>query len=149
MVVTGDTSGYFDGLMLVEGASAFAFAPRATDIQRVGTFTRDTSTASGSQAVTGVGFKPTTISFFANISSTVSQSYGVDDITTHFCVCYVGNDAAGIMRNDTSYSIVLYNSAGTAAAFGKISSFDADGFTISWNKSGSMTGTATIGYRCS
>lgn len=104
---------------------------------------RDMTTASGSQAVTGLGFKPSMVIFFA-VGSGNQVSYGVDDgggINAN-CIYYLSSTSANIYGGQ---SIGLYTSVGVEYS-GKISSLDSDGFTINWTKSGSPTGTAYIIY---
>lgn len=111
---------------------------------KVGSFTRDVSTASGSQAVTGVGFKPRAVIFLASLPSvTGGMSVGVDDDTT--AGANRATTTAGQFDTATSFSIHIAHSGGNLYQ-GVISSLDSDGFTISWTKTGTPTGTATINY---
>jgi len=109
---------------------------------KIGSFTRDMSLASGTQAITGVGFQPKVVWFISALGTRLSNGY--DDGSS--CVCqwflfgFTGN--AGIL---TSFSIVYYVDS-TTKYEGKIQSMDSDGFTISWTKTGSPTGTLTVGY---
>lgn len=112
---------------------------------KVGLTTRDVSLASGSQAVTGVGFKPKCIDFIVNINGTVAASWGFDDGTTAEGMLTNNGGTAGQFSSSTS-SIFIVVSAGNTYT-GKISSLDADGFTIAWTKSGSPTGTAQVIYK--
>lgn len=110
---------------------------------KVGNFTRDTSTASGTQAVTGVGFQPRAVIFLANQSGTKEMSVGVDDGTTKGCV-YQQTTAGNFGVN--ANAIVADESSGVNNYIGSISSLDSDGFTISWTKTGSPTGTLSVYY---
>jgi len=117
--------------------------------KKVGTFSRDISTASGTQAVTGVGFKPSAIIFIVNVDGSNGLSLGWDD----------GTDRNGVLNGDSVIEDNWYNAVSNslnAAIFiqtgsgnrydGKINSFDSDGFTIGWEKTGTTTGTAIIMY---
>mgnify|MGYP001605975322 CR=1 FL=1 len=111
---------------------------------KVGSFTRDVSVASGTQAVTGVGFQPTAIICFASISTTTAASWGMSDGPTNGCILDFFQTTADTYAPNT----VLIELLVTSANFyiGSISTFDSDGFTISWTKTGTPTGTATIKY---
>ena len=112
---------------------------------KIGTFTKNTADASGDQAITGVGFKPSKIIFFVMVDSTSEMSIGLDDGTLH----YVLSDYYAFTAGDWSYrataSIELLQAAGISS-LGVITAIGADGFTITWTKTGAKTGTATIIY---
>lgn len=109
---------------------------------KVGSFTRDTATASGTQAITGVGFTPKAVIFLSVINSTSASSIGVDDGTTDGSV----NTLAAAWTFGTSGAAIDVIVSGTNQYQGSISSFDADGFTITWTKLNSPTGTITSAY---
>lgn len=111
----------------------------------IGSFTRDTATASGNQSITGVGFLPTSIVFLAAVNGGSRMSIGFDDNTLNFCVYDNHNDAANTWGANSSASIVL-NSGGGLVYAGSIGSFDSDGFTVAWVRTGAPTGTGTIFY---
>jgi hypothetical protein len=115
----------------------------------VGSFTRDISTASGTQAVTGVGFKPKAVVFLGAISGTVSFTSGLDDGTNVGCI--VQNQPAGVanFHADTTFSIAGVPAGGSGlsqASTAKITTLGSDGFTLTWTKAGSPTGTLTVIY---
>lgn len=111
--------------------------------KRIIEFTRDISLASGDQAVTGVGFRPSKILFIGAVG-TMSNTVGIDDGTIAFAIC--GADSGAVLDWST-YSIYVRISSGNQYE-GKITSFDADGFTITWVKQGLPTGTANIKALC-
>ncbi len=111
---------------------------------KVGSFTRDVSVASGTQAVTGVGFQPAAIICFANIGATAPASWGMSDGTTHGSVLDFHTVIASTYANGTN--LIQIQVTGADVYQGVLSSFDSDGFTISWTKTGTPTGTATIRY---
>jgi len=113
---------------------------------KLGTFFYNTATESGTQEITGVGFKPSDIEFLAHIAGTPEMSIGFDDGTNHYCVFDYGGATPGAWDNSSTYSIALYQSAASVAR-GKVTTLGADGFTITWVKNGSKIGTATIFYR--
>lgn len=109
-----------------------------------GSFTRDLSIASGTQAVTGVGFKPRLVELIANLGGNAATSLGKDDGASPQCFYNNHHISANTWDNNTTVSVNLILSGASYA--GVISSMDADGFTMSWTKGASPTGTARIGY---
>lgn len=110
-------------------------------------FTRDTSLASGTQAITGVGFAPKAVIIIAaesNIAGEVSVGFDTGIGGQDFCVTDYSNITAGAwyLVEDSIYDA---SSAGGSYA-GTISTLGSDGFTVTWTKSGSPTGTLTIAY---
>lgn len=114
---------------------------------KAGSITRDISTASGTQAVTGVGFKPKAVIFLQNATSAWnSGSVGFDDGSAPFAVANNNGASAGTWIASALNSIVAAPNAGITDAVAKITSLDADGFTLTWVKTGSPTGTTNIFY---
>ena len=110
----------------------------------VGSFTRDTAAASGSVSYTGVGFKPQGIVFLSNQSTTTETSVGLDDGTTGRAISKTSvGDAWSIF---VGASIALVETDGASSHTGTVTSFDDDGFTIAWTKTGTPTGTGTVFY---
>lgn len=112
---------------------------------KVATFTYNVATATGTQAITGTGFKPRVVIFFQGCAGTSSMSFGFDNGTTKLGVGDDSVDAAGCYLPDTTQSIISAPSAGNNAK-GHIQSLDTDGFTLSWTKTGAPVATITIGY---
>ena len=113
---------------------------------KVGLTSRDTSLATGTQAITGVGFKPSHIILMANVDSSSQNSMGFDDGTAHYLIYnayHVASSLAWTYQN--AYCIALYQGASDYYR-GQVTVLGADGFTISWTKTGSKTGTAQIIY---
>ena len=125
--------------------NAAGAAPEWATGIKLGSFTRDTSLASGTQAITGVGFKPSHVLFLPSIDGTPELSIGFDDGTNHLEV----HNYHTITPNTWGYwaarCIQLVQGLGVTYD-ALISSMDADGFTISWVKTGAKTGTAIIFY---
>ena len=110
----------------------------------IGSFTRDISTASGTQAVTGVGFTPTHIIFSAYTGSAGSGTvFGMSDNTTEQCI-YISGATEGLNVATTDCIYLRVSSGNTYA--GVTTSLDSDGFTTTWTKTGTTTGTATITF---
>lgn len=130
-----------DNLRTVAASSIAALASTSF---KAGSFSRDISTASGSQAITGVGFQPATLIVFGGVGGQENyQSNGfASSASAEFCKYHLASGG----WNDSSNIAHLSAGAGVTEAVGSLSSFDADGFTISWTKTGSPTGTATMLY---
>lgn len=105
----------------------------------LGSFTRDTAAASGDVAYTGVGFKPSVVLFFT-AHSTVGSCAGFDNGTVHACI-YARND-----NGVAPYAFLLTDAAGANYQTAIVKTMDADGFTLTYVKSSSPTGTDTIYY---
>lgn len=112
---------------------------------KVGSFAKDTADASGNQSITGVGFKPKGILIFSMVLGTTQVSWGMSD----------GTDSRGVYNDDAtsdgtytfSGSMCITASQGGAVYYeGAISSFDSDGFTLSWTKTGAKVGNLTVMY---
>lgn len=112
---------------------------------KVGTFTRDMTIATGAQAVTGVGFRPTYIEFTGAVPTDPNISHGASDGTNH--ISSYKDDANAAADVVTSANpILLFPTLGDTQRVTSIV-FDADGFTLQWQKNGTPTGTALIGYK--
>lgn len=112
-------------------------------------FTRDISTSSGTQAITGVGFTPTAVIFLSAVGATARVSVGIDDCGSsgsgQSSIYDINGDSANNWQVSNVSSIALYNTSSDKYV-GHITATGADGFTITWTKTGSPTGTATIFY---
>ena len=111
---------------------------------KVITLTRDLTTATGSVAYTGVGFVPTSIKAFGVVDGTAFVSEGFSDSTkTSQCVYQYGS-------NTWSMSAGLLAMSPTISAYqiATVASYDADGFTLTWTKTSTPTGTATVRVIC-
>jgi hypothetical protein len=113
---------------------------------KVGSFTRDENTVSGTQAITGVGFTPRAVIFFAvDAGQSNMASWGFDTLTNHCVILDYTNVTAGRYTYDTGTSISVAVSSGNYYA-GYVSAFGADGFTITWTRTGSPGGTLVVQY---
>jgi hypothetical protein len=140
VLATGTSGQYFK----TNGAAAnpaWATLPSDTTSYKVGTFTRDTATASGTQAITGVGFQPTNVIFFMDEDASAEASWGMDNGTTASSVFAQSTGA----WNRAASSIYDYEGGGVNYS-GVISAFGADGFTITWTRTSTPTGTLNISY---
>lgn len=113
---------------------------------KVSSFTRNTATASGTQAVTGIGFKPRAVFFIAAQDSVVGElSFGFDDGVTPRAVRDYFNVTPDAWETFGTYSISILEGAGKEYE-GNVDSFDSDGFTIDWTRTGAPVGTVTVIY---
>ena len=107
----------------------------------VGTFDRDMTAVTGGVSYTGVGFTPKAI-IFLGTDNAITGSWGFSDDTTEGIV--FNDDGTTTLSTDT---VAIRISEGVGARqVATVSSFDSDGFTLSWTKTGTPTGTATIKY---
>jgi hypothetical protein len=111
----------------------------------IGSFSRDATTASGTQAVTGVGFAPTFVLFFATINGTSPASWGFMTALNNFGIFDDDANAAGTHGVASNRSIYISH-AGAAAVTFDFNAFGADGFTFDVIKTNSPTGTITVQY---
>ena len=108
--------------------------PGISDVY-LGSFDRS---AAGDHAVTGVGFVPKIVIFFAHGTGGTHQifSKGVDDGVSPRCIYFKG-DVVDLTRSVLKSIWVQID--GDNHIEGAIKSLDADGFTITWT----LTGVAT------
>lgn len=129
---------------------AFAFAQSVqtsfTIRNNVVSYTRDLTVATGSVGYTGMGFRPSSCLFFGVIDggstfvlgsrSSIPSEHNVNEVPT------------GLMTQ-SSHAMRVYTDSGFAnSQIATVSSFDADGFTLSWTKVASPTGTLTFKAFC-
>ena len=121
----------------------------AADMQvKVGEFNYVIDTASGTQAITGVGFQPTGLWIFAGADRGINPPpvFGGTDGTTQGNVAAIHSTAANAWDANTANLIDIETSAGNTAT-AVVASFDADGFTLTWTKTGAPpTQTILINY---
>lgn len=126
--------------------NAGATAPEWAVGIKLGSFTRDLTAVAGDVAYTAVGFKPYLLDFMVSFGQ--SHSIGWDDGTNSFCT-----QVAGLVASPIEYpsigtrSIFITDNYGTTYQRAYVKTMDADGFTLTWDKAGSPTGTATIYYK--
>lgn len=121
--------------------NAAGTAPEWASGLKIGTFTRSMTTVGGDVSITGVGFKPSIVILLSCLSST-SMTIGFDDATTHLCII---NCNSGSNYYYTYASIMLWYAVSNYQS-SILKSLDSDGFTLTWTKTGSPTGTGIIYY---
>lgn len=126
------------------GVIPSANLPSATTVtSKTGSFTRSAGTT-GTQAITGVGFSPKDLEFICGNTSNVS-SWGFDTgggASTSYSMANVANNMSLV----TGDSIYLDQGAGNQF-YAMVTSLDSDGFTLTWSKSGTPSGTASCAYK--
>ena len=98
--------------------------------------------ASGSQAITGVGFMPTSVHAFAIVTGSrrISINGFADATKNPYCI-FDDPDTAGTYRYE-NILLRIVDTSGNQQDAG-ITSYDSDGITLSWTKTGSP-GAGTI-----
>ena len=133
-------------LVLVNGIVSALRAGDTLDIYKIGSFTRDQADASGNQSVTGVGFKPGLVIFFATDQEAAGEMcIGFDDGSTHGVLYDYHQITANSYQANLNDSIYIQEGVGDNYK-GEITSMDSDGFTFAWVKGGTPTGVMTIIY---
>lgn len=103
-------------------------------------FTRDMTTASGAQSITGVGFSPRLV-LFRSVLDTFGASFGSSG--NNCLYFFVGDNVWRVL----AVAGIIVRSSGNYQQF-SVTSFDADGFTVSWAKVGTPTGTGLVYADC-
>jgi hypothetical protein len=111
---------------------------------KIGTFDKVLDDAAGDVAYTGVGFKPSQILFIS--FSAQGQGMGLDNGTISRCAIVAGVGANSDFTAQTVRSIWFSTNYGVNNMRGFLKSFDIDGFTITYDKSATPTGTAIVIY---
>lgn len=109
------------------------------------TSSRDMTAASGNVSYTGVGFIPNVIIALSHLATSLSISVGFSDsslLSTE--IFLLGSTTATDAGSELNRIAV---SAGVEQ-YSTISSYDTDGFTLTWTKAGLPTGTAGIRFLC-
>lgn len=107
--------------------------------------TRDMTTDSGNVSYTGVGFKPSTLivmSTINDLADVFSFTFVTAALTRGF-----GQVGTSPVMVATGNGVMLQLDAGVYQS-AVLSSYDSDGITLTWTKSGSPTGTGYIYILC-
>ena len=148
--------GYFDGTVHTDAINLGGTAITSTAAElnildgtrsQIVNVSYDISTADGNLAITGAGFAPTSVIVFQTISNTPKWSFGMgtkaDSDFRNTVNNYLNNadNAAAESR-----IVSIYTTADPVRAQASIGSFDSDGITLAWTKTGSPTGTAVMNF---
>ena len=126
-----------------------------------GLLTRDMATATGDQSITGIGFKPNhgfwlgaaNVDFQESIGITAGGLNGAGDIVwRNITNAQAANASYANTYSATSTVMASFIESGVGGwTYGaaKLKTWDSDGFTLTWTKTGSHSGNATIAYMVS
>jgi hypothetical protein len=120
-------------------------------VPKIITFTRVLSAAAGNVSYTGVGFKPSLVNFNAGLPGGVGfiSFNGSDDGTTSTTTFALGGASGTLVNFNVNFSIIVgSDAAGSNLQKANIATMDVDGFTLTWVKTASPTGTADITAVC-
>lgn len=107
---------------------------------------RDMTAATGTQAITGAGFAPKAVIIYGAKTETAVSSFGFGESTGPESWCIIAPDGAGTTGEFTvEVTVISLREAAGGSQKATIQSFDADGITLSWTKSGSPTGSGDFG----
>jgi hypothetical protein len=115
---------------------------------KVVTSTFDTSTADGNVAVTGVGFKPTSIIAHWKIEGSGHFGVGMADSARAGQMIVNYANVTPVFTGGSVFLRIFTDTVGAVFSSLAIVSYDADGFTFSSTKTGAPTGTANIYFIC-
>lgn len=119
----------------------------ATPQNKVINTTYNLTTASGNQAITGMGFKPSTCDAFGSTGavSTYTTLNSHSDSTRTYAMLYYSSNTISF---SASFFLGAVDATSTNYQLATIASYDSDGLTLTWAKTGSPTGTFNISLRC-
>lgn len=103
----------------------------------------------GAVSITGVGFKPAKITVWATIGGlgTKSASHGHVAVNSTLSRCMFFEPTTANWQQTANGLVAMFVSS-TAYSIANLTSFDDDGFTITWANTGAPTGTARLSYVC-
>lgn len=110
---------------------------------KISSFARDMTAATGNVAYTGYGAMPRGVTFMATSGVAGSASWGADDGVSPTVIYDNQNIVPSAYVAIGGSSILLQTGSGQVQA-AAVATFDADGFTLTWTKTGTPTGSATI-----
>lgn len=113
--------------------------------------TRDLTTATGTQAITGMGFQPTSCHGSGQVTASLAQYItirSVSDSVRNTQVTSVFSSTISSAGGAGGNFFVFGDTSGLNFNNASIQSYDADGLTLSWTKSGTPTGTASLNITC-
>ena len=112
-------------------------------------FIYNLATATGTVSITGIGFKPSRIVFQGSVGGVSTFWDGSScGIGAYYNFCTRDNqlETTDSFQANSGNCITVVRSSGNEQS-GKIISFDSDGFTISWIKTGTPTGTLNVAFQ--
>lgn len=135
LTVAGSAQTNLTGNVVVSGIATFA-----QGLTRVVNYTRDLSLSSGSQTLTGAGFRPHGARVIMGQAGTNRMSMSQTDGTMTACVLY--NVSGNTFSTSFGGTLVFVQDiAGIQEYTGTFTAFTSDGLTINWTRVGTPTGT--------
>jgi hypothetical protein len=100
---------------------------------------RSMTLATGTQAYTGIGFRPTWVHFLAvKTTPNSASSTGFDNASDARCLFNDHQTVANRYNLDDNESMFIVRTAGNTYG-GRITTMDSDGFTVQWTRTGAPT----------
>lgn len=131
-------------LYAVSATSFILFKSDAFMQSKVIASTRDLTAATATVAYTGVGFKPRAVLAFGAINfSIASFGFGDSALTNR-----VVHNTGGGTTFYASTALMLFETSSNNYQTAGLASLDSDGFSITWTKVNTPTGTAAIYFLC-
>src|SRR3990170_1405362 len=132
-IITGLSGGRWGRLLGSSGVSGY---------YKMTTATYDMSTATGTVSYTGAGFSPQSVIVFGQVNSDPALSVGFANRSES------GESILQLQSGNSAESagLIHLELGGGAKQTAVISSWDTDGVTLSWTKTGSPTGTANVKF---
>ena len=132
-------------IVMLSASTALMLPTLKINRTKVISSTRDLSAATGTVAYTGAGFTPSNVFQLSGINFSIMSRGFADKDRTGRCI----TNPSGSGSQSYVYPSFIYLETGAGAQQnGSISSYDSDGFTISWTKGGAPTGVATLEFLC-
>lgn len=126
-----------------DGTTSWINAPSSSISYKTGSLTRNIATT-GTQAITGLGFQPRLIIFSGGIDQSTKSSFGAS-CNSDFRTASNNGGTTGSFTTGSAFAALIMQD-GSNYAQAAVTSKDSDGFTLTWSKTGSPTGTATLFY---
>lgn len=112
---------------------------------KVKEYTRDGTAASGDVSYTGVGFTPTSLQCIMIVNGTKYNSNGFSDSSKNS----IGRAQTGDNLYYDKQQICAYTDQNNWGQYATVKSYDADGFTLTWTKLGTVpAGTMALKFIC-
>lgn len=127
-------------------AAQWLTALGAMSTAKVGFFSRDNTLADGTQTITGVGFTPKALVFMSATHATAYASWGLGSTGILGGVIQAESGSFYEVYGDASSGKVVTSSQGVPGNTAQLTTIGTDGFTVTWAKSGSPSGTTKVYY---
>ena len=106
--------------------------------------TRDMAAATGDVEYTGVGFTPTAIICFHVLDATAMVGWGFADSAKSNRQTFRDPNTNFYQTENFIYEVATAGNSQTTV----VKTYDADGFTLTWTKTGTPTGTIQLVFLC-